>query len=175
MDKVYLVSPAMEHKNAYIEMMLEWEEEKGHIYPGVIRRKGIDYSSWLETLGLYKKRETCPSHLSPSDTFFLVNENNNLLGAISIRHYLSEQLLLLGGHIGYGIRPTQRRKGYANVMLKLALEKCRDMKIERVLVTCDKDNIGSSKTIIANNGILENEIVEDNGNIVQRYWISIKQ
>ncbi|GKU30518.1 acetyltransferase [Clostridium folliculivorans] len=174
MDKVYLVSPAMEHKDAYNEMMVEWEEEKGHIYPGVIRRKGTDYSSWLETLELYRKRETCPPHLSPSDTFFLVNENNSLLGAISIRHYLSEQLLKLGGHIGYGIRPTERRKGYATEMLKLALEKCRYMGIEQVLITCDKDNIGSSKTIIANNGVLENEIVEDNGNIVQRYWISIK-
>ena len=59
-------------------------------------------------------------------------------------------------------------------MLKLALEKCRDMGIKQVLITCDKDNIGSAKTIIANNGVPENEIVEDNGNIVQRYWIEMK-
>lgn len=59
-------------------------------------------------------------------------------------------------------------------MLKLALEKCRDMGIKQVLITCDKDNIGSAKTISANNGILENELVEDNGNIAQRYWITMK-
>lgn len=164
----------MEHKDAYIEMMVEWEETNEHIYPGAIRRRATDYNDWLQTLESYRKRETCPSHFSPSDTFFLVNENNSLFGAISIRHYLNEELLRLGGHIGYGIRPTKRRKGYATTMLKLALEKCRDMGIKQVLITCDKDNIGSAKTIIANNGVLENELVEDNGNIVQRYWISMK-
>lgn len=173
MEKVYLVVPAMEHKDAYIEMMEEWEETKGHIYPGIIRRRGIDYSNWLEMLQAHRKKETCPYNRVPSDTFFLVNENSKLLGAISIRHYLSEELLRLSGHIGYGVRPTERRKGYATVMLKLALEKCRDMGIEKVLVTCDKDNIASAKTIIANKGILENELVEEDGNIVQRYWISV--
>lgn len=59
-------------------------------------------------------------------------------------------------------------------MLKLALEKCNDMGIKQILITCDKDNIGSAKTIIANDGVLENELVEDNGNIVQRYWIIMK-
>jgi predicted acetyltransferase len=173
-EKVCLVCPSMDHKASYIEMMEEWEATKEHIYPGKIRRDGTDYSSWLETLEAYKKRETCPAHLSPSDTFFLVNEENSLLGAVSIRHYLNEQLLRLGGHIGYGIRPSQRRKGYATKMLKLALEKCENMGIRQVLITCDKDNICSAKTILANGGVLENEITEDNGNIVQRYWISIK-
>lgn len=168
------MSPSMEHKDAYIEMMIEWEETNEHIYPGAIRRREADYNDWLQTLESYRKRETCPSHFSPSDTFFLVNEDNRLLGAISIRHYLNEQLLRLGGHIGYGIRPTKRRKGYATAMLKLALEKCNDMGRKQILITCDKDNIGSAKTIIANDGVLENELVEDNGNIVQRYWIIMK-
>lgn len=161
----------MEHKDAYTAMMVEWEGANEHIYPGAVRRRGTDYNNWLETLELYRKKETCPHHLSPSDTFFLVNEHSRLLGAISIRHCLNEQLLRLGGHIGYGIRPTERRKGYATAMLKLALEKCRDMGIKQVLITCDKDNVGSAKTIIANNGVLENELIEENGNIVQRYWI----
>lgn len=174
LEKVYLVSPSMEQKDAYIEMMVKWEGTNEHIHPGTIKRRGTDYNKWLERLESYRKRETCPSHRSPSDTFFLVNEYNRLLGAISIRHNLNEQLLQLGGHIGYGIRPAERRKGYATAMLKLALEKCRDMGIKQVLITCDKDNIGSAKTIIANSGILENELVEDNGNIVQRYWITIE-
>jgi predicted acetyltransferase len=84
----------------------------------------------------------------------------------SIRHFLNEQLLRLSGHIGYEIRPTERRKGYATVMLKIALEKCRDIGIKQVLITCDKNNSASAKTIIANEGVLENELVEDNGNIV---------
>ncbi len=148
--------------------MIEWEKTKEHIHPGAINSKGMDYSNWLKSLELYKTKGV------PSDTFFLVNEYNKILGAISIRHYLNEQLLKTGGHIGYGIRPTERRKGYATVMLRMALEKCREMNITRVLITCDKDNIASAKTIIANGGIFENELSEDDETIVQRYWIEIK-
>ncbi|WP_243108064.1 GNAT family N-acetyltransferase [Clostridium sp. JN-9] len=173
MEKIYLAVPSLEHKYAYMDMMAEWEETKEHIYPGAIRRGETDYSKWLKLLETYRKRETCPSHLVPSDTFFLINENKKLLGAISIRHYLSEQLLRLSGHIGYGIRPTERRKGYATAMLKLALEKCKDMGMKQVLITCDKNNIASAKTIISNNGILENELIEEDGNIIQRYWIEL--
>jgi len=173
LKKVYLAIPSIQYKEAYIELMIEWEKTKEHIYPGAINSKGMDYGNWLKSLELYKTKETCPSHLVPSDTFFLVNEYNKILGAISIRHYLNEQLLKTGGHIGYGIRPTERRKGYATVMLRMALEKCREMNIKRVLITCDKDNIASAKTIIANGGIFENELSEDDGTIIQRYWIEI--
>lgn len=173
MEKIYLVAPSMEHEKSYIDMMVEWEEAKEHIYPGVIRRKGTDYNNWLEILESYKKSETCPSRFVPSHNFFLVNKYGKVLGAISIRHYLNEELLLLSGHIGYGIRPSERRKGYATEMLEMALEKCRDMGIHEVLITCDKDNLPSARTIIANNGVLENEIIEDDGNIVQRYWIAL--
>lgn len=112
---------------------------------------------FLKTTDLRSFQDTSP------DTFLL--PNNYLLRSL----HLNEQLLRLSGHIGYGIRPTERRKGYAAAMLKLALEKCRDMEIKQVLITCDKDNIASAKTIIANKEVLENELVEDNVNIVQRY------
>jgi predicted acetyltransferase len=75
--------------------------------------------------------------------------------------------------IGYGIRPSERRKGYAKTMLEMALKLCRNMGMDRVLVTCNRDNAASAKTIIANDGIFENELVEDNGNIVKRYWIEV--
>lgn len=164
----------MEHKEPYTEMMVEWERTKETIYPGAIRRKETNYVNWLKLLESKKKNETCPSNRVPSDTFFLVNNTTKLLGAISIRHYLNEELLQLSGHIGYGIRPSERKKGYATAMLKLALEKCKAMGLKQILITCDKDNMASAKTILANEGVLENEFVEDNGNIVQRYWITIQ-
>src|SRR5690606_28706890 len=110
----------------------------------------------------------------PSDTYFLINYNGKILGAISIRHYLNENLFSIGGHISYGIRPTERRKGHAKAMLKMALEKCIQLDIKKVIITCDKTNIASAKTILANGGILENEVVEDDGNVVQRYWITMR-
>ncbi len=173
MDKLYLVAPSVEHEDAYDKMMVEWEESEGYIYPGAIRRRGMTYTLWLDMIEAYRRRETCPSHLLPSDTFFLLNEHSRILGAISIRHYLNEQLLKFGGHIGYGIRPSERRKGYATIMLKLSLDRCKNMGLHRVLITCDKSNIVSSKTILVSGGALENELTEDNGDIVQRYCIEV--
>ena len=85
---------------------------------------------------------------------------------------MNEKLLLGGGHIGDGIRPSERGKGYGTKMIALALEECRKLGIDRVLMCCDKDNPASAKTIIKNRGVLENEVM-DEGSLVQRYWIEI--
>ena len=71
-----------------------------------------------------------------------------------IRHKLNESLLKNGGHIGDGVRPSERRKGYATEMIRLALEECKKIGIDRVLMVCYKDNIGSRKSIINNGGVL---------------------
>ena len=85
---------------------------------------------------------------------------------------LNDALLKNGGHIGDGVRPSERRKGVATKMIALALEECKKLGIDKVLMVCDKDNIGSAKSIIKNGGVLENEIAED-GVIEQRYWITL--
>ena len=100
-------------------------------------------------------------------------ERNILLGAVNIRHYLNDYLIKYAGHIRDGIRPSERRKGFATEMIRLALIECKKIGIDKVLMVCDKSNIASSKTIIKNGGILENEFVDENGVIQQRYWIEI--
>ena len=77
------------------------------------------------------------------------------------------------GHIGYGIRPSERCKGYAAILLALALVKCRELGIKKALVSCDKHNIGSAKTILKNGGVYYKDFTEENGNIVQQYWIAL--
>ena len=107
----------------------------------------------------------------PDSTFFCLDEERNIVvGAVNIRHYLNESLMLCGGHIGDGVRPSERRKGLATKMIALALAECKKLGIDKVLMVCDKDNLGSAKSILNNGGVLENEIVKDQG-IVQRYWI----
>lgn len=93
------------------------------------------------------------------------------MGAVNIRHRLNEKLLNSGGHIGYGIRPSERRMGYASVLLALTLEITRDMGLNKVLLVCDKGNLASEKTILKNGGQFESEYVEENGNVVRRFWI----
>ena len=95
------------------------------------------------------------------------------LGAVNIRHKLNEKLLLNGGHIGDGIRPSERGKGYGTRMIALALEKCRELGIDRVLMVCDRNNAASARTIVKNGGVMENEIEVD-GVVEQRYWIDIR-
>ena len=109
----------------------------------------------------------------PYSTLFCLDEERDLfVGAVNIRHYLNESLLLNGGHIGDGVRPSERRKGVATRMIGLALEKCKKIGLDKVVMVCDKNNIGSAKSIVNNGGILENEILVE-GIMEQRYWISI--
>ena len=108
-------------------------------------------------------------------SYFVVDEADRLVGAASLRHCLTVEGMNIWGHCGYGIRPSERRKGYATEMIGLALEECRKLGIDKVLMTCDKDNIGSRKSILKNGGVLENEFVNEEGNIEQRYWIDLSK
>ena len=111
--------------------------------------------------------------LVPDSTFFCLDEERDIMvGAVNIRHYLNEALLLNGGHIGDGVRPSERRKGVATKMIGLALQECKRLGINKVLIVCDKDNVGSAKSILNNSGVLENEVVVD-GVVEQRYWITL--
>ena len=91
---------------------------------------------------------------------------------INIRHTLNEYLYNYGGHIGYSVRKNERRKGYAKEMLKIALEECMKLGINKVLLTCDADNIASTKTIKSCGGILEDEVHNDD-TLIQRYWLEL--
>lgn len=175
MMSMKLIKGSYEYKEQIIDMLKEWKEyndtHETNRSPWVIFKNNYDdfdyYLSNLET------REPNDG-MVPDSTFFCLDEERNIIvGAVNIRHCLNEHLLAHGGHIGDGIRPSERRKGYAVQMVGLALEECRKMGIKKVLMVCDKENIGSAKSIIKNGGILENEQIE-NGKIEQRYWIDLE-
>ncbi len=88
---------------------------------------------------------------------------------------MNEFLLMMGGHIGYEIRPSRRKQGYGTEILRLGLEKAKELGLQRVLVTCDEDNIGSKKIIEHNGGKFENAIVMEGDTVKKlRYWIDIE-
>ena len=166
-----LVKLSEEYKDQLFEMMDEWTAANEKIVPYATRKNDYhDFKYYLENLEI---KEEIDGKV-PDTTFFCLDEDRNIfVGAVNIRHYLNEAMLLNGGHIGDGIRPSERRKGYATRMIGLALEECKKMGIDKVLMVCDKKNIGSAKSIMNNGGVLENEVVV-NGVTEQRYWIDLR-
>ncbi len=170
-----LIKLTEEYKDELIGMIEEWraDQEQNHTdcSPWAIFRNDChDFDHYLEHL---ENKSTTGGWVPDSVFFLLDDERNRLLGAVNIRHYLTDALLKDGGHIGDGIRPSERRKGYATKMIHLALEECRKLGIDRVLMICNKDNIGSARSIIRNGGVLENEITDPDGSVLQRYWIQL--
>ncbi|WP_330577824.1 GNAT family N-acetyltransferase [Alkaliphilus pronyensis] len=111
--------------------------------------------------------------LVPATTYLAIStDDSRLVGMLDIRHRLNDYLINFGGHIGYSVRKTERNQGYATEMLALGLLQCKKLGIKRVLITCNKNNIASAKTILKNGAMLENEVTEGN-NITQRYWITL--
>lgn len=168
---ITLVKLTPEYRPQLNDMMEEWLALEQDFSPYAIRKNDYrDFEYYLENLEIRQEQDG----RVPDSTYFCLDLDENVfVGAVNIRHYLNESLLFTGGHIGDGIRPSRRRKGYATAMIRLALEKCRELGLHRVLMTCDKDNIGSAKSILRNGGILENEITNEEGKQEQRYWIDL--
>ena len=174
MEKIILVKPDL----SYADEIIKYKEESLAESPIINGSAGLDrFSSievWLEELKKRSCEDTVPKGLVPSSTYLAVREKDNyIVGMIDIRHYLNEYLTQVGGHIGYGVRKTERNKGYAKQMLKLALEKCKELKIKKVLITCDEDNIASEKVILSANAKLE-DIRNVDGENKKRFWIDLE-
>ena len=172
-NRLYLKFPTLEDK----ENVMEFKEEflaSGQGMSGVGSLDKIEvYEEWLEKVQADVDEKTCkPGRVPASQYLTYRKEDNKLVGMVQLRHYLNEFLLHHGGHIGDCVRPSEQGKGYATEQIGLALEECKKLGIERVLITCKKTNVASARTIIKNNGKLENEI-EENGETFQRYWVEI--
>ena len=173
MEKIILVKPNL----SYADEIIKYKEESLAESPIINGSAGLDRLSsiedWLEELKKRSSEDTVPEGLVPSSTYLGVREKDNyIVGMIDIRHYLNEYLTQVGGNIGYSVRKTERNKGYAKQMLKLALEKCRDLKMKKVLITCDEDNIASEKVILSANAKLEDIRCIDGEN-KKRFWIEL--
>lgn len=171
-DVICLISPELEHKNAALEYKqeyIDWNETWINGSGGFMKED--DYEGWLNRITSLKKI-TQTGGVKCSTYFLFVG--GSITGTIQIRHSLNDELLKSGGNIGYGIRPSERGKGYGTKMLALALDKCRETGMDKVLITCDKGNIGSAKTAIKNGGIFKKEYInEKTGNVEEQYLITL--
>ncbi|ABR48399.1 GCN5-related N-acetyltransferase [Alkaliphilus metalliredigens QYMF] len=173
MNRLKLVLPTPEYKNKIMDYKSEFIENGDSMDGTAGLRNTETFEEWYGAFCDNLKEETVRDGLVPATTYMAISiDGGRLIGMIDIRHRLNDSLLNLGGHIGYSVRKPERQQGYATEMLELALIECVKLNIKKVLITCDKDNVASAKTIIKNGAELENEISEGN-RITQRYWITL--
>ena len=173
-----LASPA--YARSYVEALREgfMRGDQAAMKPGEIDTIEADFDAFLARLTIKTGDIVLPNGKLipkvPFDVYWLVDGDETFIGEAGVRYTLNDWLLQIGGHVGYGIRPTLQRRGYGKLILKLSLDVLRDHGIEKALVTCYDHNIGSARIIEANGGVLEN-LIEDprGGGKSRRYWIDI--
>ncbi len=174
---VRLIEPRMELEAEFMALVQEFVSAGDYQRWGYeLAIKDGDFGKYVQDRLNWKKGKNLPEGWVPASTFWLVRNDNVILGTSSLRHELSGQLRNIGGHIGFNIRPSERRKGYGTAILALTLEKAKELGLKRVLVTCDDNNISSAKIIEKNGGILEDKYCNDElEQPKRRYWIKIEK
>ncbi|MBH0229441.1 GNAT family N-acetyltransferase [Halobacillus yeomjeoni] len=172
-ERLQLIKPTIDLKDEYISFYNEWKETGESMVPWVIEKDPGNFEAMVQFLEDNANGVNLPEGWIPHSTYWLIDQNNKVLGVVNLRHELTDFLRNNGGHIGYGIRPSERKKGYATQLLALSLEKAKALYIKKVLVVCDEWNTASYKTIVNNSGVADTDFVEEDGNVVKRFWIAI--
>jgi predicted acetyltransferase len=171
-DLIQLQKPSLELVNSYLEFITEMKNRGEKIWELSIPRPEESLEMFIDRL---TSEKGYPEKSLVPETRYWVTLNNQVVGKIGLRHELNENLAEFGGHIGYEVRPSFRRKGTAKEILKRVLQTPKAKEIGKLLLTCSPDNIASIKTILSNGGILTKTVyVEKWQRYTSYYWINLK-
>ena len=179
MQDIKLIVPTREYEKEiwdFRQEVLEQDVGKSNQFAGCGTLKEChSMQEWLDSIAIMSSPETCPARRVPSHTYIAVRlADQKVVGITDLRHHIQHPVLgVWGGHIGYSVRPSERRKGYAKEMLRQNLENARRMGIKRVLITCVEENVASEKTIVANGGVFDHLVESTDGRIFKRFWIRL--
>lgn len=177
-----LVLPSAKYKKSFLEAQKEQVSYPGTLFSARETRQisEEEFEKFLKKKEDERQGRNLKNEYVPATTLWFV-EGDKWLGEINIRHKSTPHLLHLGGHIGYALRPSARGKGFGTKMLELALPKAKELGFEKVLITCDNENIASARVIEKNGGVLENIVEREDEELegipagkTRRYWITVK-
>ncbi len=168
-QQAVLIEPTEELRAEFLEMAQEYSAAGEDRYQDALH----DFPAYIRSILDGARGIGLPAGRVPYSTFWLTS-GRRLIGRSSIRHHLPAELAYEGGHVGYDIRPAERRKGYGTLILELTLGEARGLGLKRVLLTCDTDNVASAKVIEKNGGRLKDQAVSRrSGKVISRYWIEL--
>ena len=179
MEKFHFEQPSLERKKEIIEYLDEFIKYGSNINgSGSLDKiyEGYTFEEALERCLKMQDEEYAQSiNRCPGKTFLLIRDDDNkIVGTINVRWNLPEAMLRFGGHIGYGVRPTERRKGYNKINLYMGLQEAQKIGLDKVMIDCSVDNLGSDKSIKALGGVLERCDVDPSDNTETNvYWINV--
>ena len=169
---IKLVEPSIALKSEFLDL-LDDQQQAGEVFfdPALPRK---DFAAYLRELTQMSVGIDLPAGVVPMSTYWMVWSDQTILGVSKLRHHLTPTLEIHGGHIGYYIRPSQRKQGFGSLLLALTLEKAQAWGINPVRITCNTDNIGSARIIEKNGGVLSGQMVyRGTGRQISQYWIEL--
>src|SRR5262245_26637251 len=162
-----LVDPSLQWQAAFLELARDYQAAGEQRHALALS----DFAAYLRKIEARRRSENLPEGYVPGTEFWL-EDAGRILACVRLRLRLTPELEIEGGHIGYDVRPSLRRRGYGTTLLRLALVEARALGIERVRITCDDDNLGSIKVIERNGGVLAGRSVsEESGKTVRQYEV----
>ena len=174
-EKLLLLCPTAKYIPQYEAYRREFLDFGGSMDGAGGLRRLESGRAWLDEVERFSRPETVPEGKVVSTQFILVREaDDRLLGMLQLRHDLNDYLRRIAGHIGYSVRPSERRRGYAKRMLAMALDEARKLGLERVMISCSVENEASRRTILSNGGVFESTVLDEtDGELLERYWIEL--
>lgn len=169
---LFLTAPAIQYKDTFLQGLREIQRE-GRWLQYNPQRARADFPYFVQQMLDQQDRMKISPDRMPSTTFWLI-DGEEFIGTLTLSYELNDFLFRIGGHIGYLIRPSKRKQGYGKKLLHLGLQKARARGLQRVLITCDENNIASKKVIESNGGQFENCVAVEGSDIKKlRYWINL--